>query len=179
MEELKLHNNPEKDDIWVLYKSKIYDLSKFYKNHPGGPDVIEEYAGGRDATKVFDDAGHPKASKKEMETYLIGQLIENRKFTKLEELAEHNKPGDLWLLIHNKVYDVSKFKHPGGNEILLQNAAMDATTQFEDINHSAKAQELMRGMYLGDFINPEDQKESWEDYTKRKQREEEGQLAAW
>ena len=56
----------------------------------------------------------------------------------------------------------------GGNEILLQNAAMDATTQFEDINHSAKAQELMRGMYIGDFLNPEEQKESWEDYTKRK-----------
>ena len=27
----------------------------------------------------------------------------------------------------------------GGGEILIQNAAMDATTQFEDINHSAKA----------------------------------------
>ena len=63
-----------------------------------------------------------------MEGYLIGELEQTRKFAKLEDIADHNKPGDLWLLIHNKVYDVSKFKHPGGNEILLQNAAMDATT---------------------------------------------------
>jgi cytochrome b involved in lipid metabolism len=32
---------------------------------------------------------------------------------KLEEIAEHNQAGDLWLLINNKVYDVSKFDHPG------------------------------------------------------------------
>jgi cytochrome b involved in lipid metabolism len=175
MEEVKLHN--KENDIWVLYKGKVYDLSKFYKSHPGGPDVIEENAGGKDATKIFDDANHPKNSRKEMETYCIGELIENKKFTKLEEIAEHNKPGDLWLLIHNKVYDVSTFKHPGGNEILLQNAAMDATTQFEDINHSAKAHELMRKMYVGDFYNPDEAKESWEDYTKRKQLEEQGQLS--
>ena len=137
MAELKLHN--KEDDIWVLYKGKVYDLSKFYKSHPGGPDIIEEYAGGKDSTKVFEDAGHTKKQKQDMETYCIGELEQVRKFTKLEEIAEHSKPGDLWLLIHNKVYDVSNFKHPGGNEILLQNAAMDATTQFEDINHSAKA----------------------------------------
>jgi cytochrome b involved in lipid metabolism len=117
MAELRLHNkvgNGKKpDDIWILYKGKVYDLSNFYKNHPGGPDIIEEYAGGKDATKVFDDAGHPKNSRKEMETYMIGELEETKVFTKLEEIAEHNKPGDLWLLIHNKVYDVSKFKHPG------------------------------------------------------------------
>ena len=173
MEELKIHNGSKKeDDIWVLYNGKVYDLSKFYRNHPGGPDVIEENSGGKDCTKVFDDANHPKSARKEMETYCIGELEETRKFTKLEEIADHSKPGDLWLLIHNKVYDVSTFKHPGGNEILLQNAAMDATTQFEDINHSAKAHELMRKMYIGDFFNPEEAKESWEDYTKRKQRDE-------
>jgi hypothetical protein len=31
---------------------------------------------------------------------------------------------------------------------------------------------MMRKMYIGDFFNPEEAKESWEDYTKRKQREE-------
>jgi cytochrome b involved in lipid metabolism len=55
----------------------------------------------------------------------------------------------------------------------VQNAGMDATTQFEDINHSAKAFEYMEGLYIGDFQNPDDNKESWEDYVRRKQREEE------
>ncbi len=122
-EELRLHNvvgngANKKDDVWILYKGMVYDLSKFYRNHPGGPDIIEEYAGGKDATKVFDDAGHPKNSKKEMETYLIGEYVEPKQFKKLEEIAEHCQAGDLWLLIHNKVYDVSQFKHPG-NHILI------------------------------------------------------------
>ena len=54
---------------------------------------------------------------------------------------------------------------------------MDATTQFDDINHSAKAQTLMRGLYIGDFLSND--KEPWEDYVRRKEREQEGQLAMW
>ena len=116
-EELRVHNvvgngGSKKDDLWVLVNGKVYDLSKFYRNHPGGPDIIEEWAG-KDGTKVFEDAGHPKNSKKEMETYLIGEYVEPRQFTKLEEISDHNRSKDLWLLIHNKVYDVSEFKHPG------------------------------------------------------------------
>ena len=91
---------------------KVYDLSKFYKQHPGGYEVIEENAG-KDVTKIFKDAGHPQSAKKEMETYLIGEYVQPITFSKIEELADHNQAGDLWLLIHNKVYDVSKFKHPG------------------------------------------------------------------
>ncbi len=56
----------------------------------------------------------------------------------------------------------------GGNEILLQNAGQDATTQFEDINHSAKAFVYMKDLYIGDYENPDDNKESWEEYVKRK-----------
>ena len=119
-EELKIHNKSGdggkvKDDIWVLVKGKVYDLSSFYRKHPGGPDLIEEWAG-KDGSQVFKDAGHPPSAKKEMEDYLIGEYVEPRQFTKLEEIAEHNQPGDLWLLLHNKVYDVSKFKHPGKRE---------------------------------------------------------------
>ncbi len=53
------------------------------------------------------------SAKKEMEGYLIGEYVQPRTFKKLEEIADHNVQGDCWLLIHNKVYDVSKFKHPG------------------------------------------------------------------
>lgn len=45
---------------------------------------------------------------------------------------------------------------------------MDATTQFEDINHTKKADELMEELYIGDFRNPGEDKESWEEYMKRK-----------
>lgn len=45
---------------------------------------------------------------------------------------------------------------------------MDATTQFEDINHTAKAFKFMEDLYIGEFRNPEDSKESWEEYVRRK-----------
>lgn len=115
-EQLRVHNrfgDPKAaDDLWVLVDGKVYDLSGFYKQHPGGYDIIEEYAG-KDASKVFKDAGHPASAKKEMESYLVGNYVEPKSFSKIEEIAEHNQPGDLWLLINNKVYDVSTFKHPG------------------------------------------------------------------
>jgi cytochrome b involved in lipid metabolism len=116
-EELRVHNksgdgNKIQDDIWVMVNGKVYDLSKFYRKHPGGPELIEEYAG-KDGTKSFKEAGHPASAKKEMEEYLVGEYVQPREFKKLEEIADHNQPGDLWLLIHNKVYDCSKFKHPG------------------------------------------------------------------
>ena len=40
-------------------------------------------------------------------------------FTELNDIFEHNTKESLWLLIDNKVYDVTDFKHPGGKQILL------------------------------------------------------------
>ena len=54
------------------------------------------------------------------------------------------------------MYDVTNFKHPGGKQILLQNAGMDATTQFEDIAHSEKADEHMKNLFVGDLVIKDD-----------------------
>ena len=67
----------------------------------------------------------------------------------LEEIFEHNTKKSMWLLIDFKVYDVTDFKHPGGKQILLANAGQDATTQFEDINHSSDAMGMMLPMLVG------------------------------
>jgi len=50
-------------------------------------------------------------------------MAAERKVT-LEELNEHNKTGDLWIVVHGKVYDVSDFmdEHPGGGDVLLDTA---------------------------------------------------------
>jgi len=44
---------------------------------------------------------------------------------------------------------------------------MDASIQFEDINHSKKADEYMKELYIGDF-KMEGEDESWEDYVRRR-----------
>lgn len=46
-----------------------------YFQHPGGGDLITEYAG-RDATKAFDDFGHSNDAKKLLRPLKIGELVE-------------------------------------------------------------------------------------------------------
>lgn len=52
----------------------------------------------------------------------------------VEEVAKHDKSGDLWIIIDSKVYDLSKFAdlHPGGTSVLLDDdvAGKDATNAF-------------------------------------------------
>jgi len=54
------------------------------------------------------------------------------------EVKRHTKKDDLWLLIDNKVYDVTPFVdlHPGGGQLILDAAAQDATYAFEE-SHGA------------------------------------------
>ena len=56
MSEVKKHNS--KDSAWVVLHGYIYDLTKFLQDHPGGDQVILDWAG-KDATK-FWSAIHKK-----------------------------------------------------------------------------------------------------------------------
>lgn len=55
IEEIKKHNS--KNDCWVIVHGKVYDVSDFLGEHPGGSAIILKYAG-KDATKAFDPI-HP------------------------------------------------------------------------------------------------------------------------
>lgn len=45
----------------------------------------------------------------------------NLKLLTREEVSQHNKEGDSWIIIGNKVYDVSKFAalHPAGKKVII------------------------------------------------------------
>lgn len=71
----------------------------------------------------------------------------------LEEVKQHNNRNSLWFVIHNKVYDVTKFmeEHPGGEEVLLEQAGKNATEIFDDVSHSADAKDLMKTYLVGEL----------------------------
>ena len=44
------------------------------------------------------------------------------------------------------------FQHPGGEEILLENAGIDSSEMFEDVGHSSDAREMLDEYYIGTTV---------------------------
>ncbi|EAU29260.1 cytochrome b5 [Aspergillus terreus NIH2624] len=71
LEEIEAHKS--KTDLWVAIHGKVYDVTKYTKDHPGGVDVLVDVAG-QDATEAYEDVGHSEDANEILETYLIGTL---------------------------------------------------------------------------------------------------------
>jgi predicted heme/steroid binding protein len=76
----------------------------------------------------------------------------------LDEVAKHNTREDCWIVLHYKVYDVTRFipEHPGGDAI-LEGCGKDATELFESrpmgsgTPHSDTAREKLSQFYIGEL----------------------------
>ncbi|GAV78761.1 Cyt-b5 domain-containing protein [Cephalotus follicularis] len=90
MQETSLHNT--KDDCWIVIDGKVYDVSSYLDEHPGGDDVIL-VATGKDATDEFEDAGHSKDARELMETFCIGELDPSPEIPELEIFSKNQPAG--------------------------------------------------------------------------------------
>ncbi|KQK82577.1 cytochrome b5-like isoform X2 [Amazona aestiva] len=75
LEEVQKHNNSQ--STWIILHHRIYDVTKFLDEHPGGEEVLREQAGG-DATENFEDVGHSTDARAMSETFIIGELHPNK-----------------------------------------------------------------------------------------------------
>jgi len=91
----------------------------------------------------------------------VTTMSEQLKKYSLKEVAEHKDKTSTWLIIHDKIYDVTKFleEHPGGEEVLLEQAGKDGTEHFEDVGHSTDARTMMKEYLVGE-LNDEDKSNS-------------------
>lgn len=71
----------------------------------------------------------------------------------LEEVAQHDSFDDCWVVIYDRVYDVTLFlrDHPGGDDVIIDHAGRDATIAFHGTGHSRDAIELMRNFLIGEL----------------------------
>ena len=75
----------------------------------------------------------------------------------LTEISKHNSGSDCWLLINNKVYDVTSSisSHPGGAGPILTYCGKEATNAFntKDVGrpHSSNANAMLAQYYIGDL----------------------------
>ncbi|KAK4499713.1 hypothetical protein PRZ48_010231 [Zasmidium cellare] len=71
-----------------------------------------------------------------------------------DEVCQHNKAGDVWIIVHGQVYDLSAFEHPGGAAVIYQYAGRDATTAFDEIHAPGIVKALSAEQKMGS-IDPD------------------------
>ena len=70
IEEVKKHK--KETDAWLIYKDKVYDVTKFIYKHPGALAILKGV--GKDATSIFDKIGHSNRARNILRKYYIGNI---------------------------------------------------------------------------------------------------------
>ncbi|KAL1643123.1 hypothetical protein SLS58_005092 [Diplodia intermedia] len=67
------------------------------------------------------------------------------------DVAEHSKPDNLWIIVDEDVYDLSKFQdeHPGGKKILQRVAGKDASKQFWKYHNEGILKKYQKQLQVG------------------------------
>ena len=69
-----VQSHSRRDDCWIVVEGKVYDMTRFAPEHPGGAEIIYSYAG-RDATEAYLEVHDPNLIQANLEPReQIGQL---------------------------------------------------------------------------------------------------------
>lgn len=69
----EIAEHADEASAWMSIHGKVYDLTTFSSDHPGGVETLLDKAG-QDATDDFEDIGHSDQARKMLERYIIGDL---------------------------------------------------------------------------------------------------------
>lgn len=163
-EELARHNS--KTNLWIALDGKVFDVTQHLeKANPKDQEFFVLNAG-TDATyqlNMRDKEGKALFDNELMEKLCVGTLDPNsakvapkdgtdiqRMYTYLE-ISKHNKGEDCWVIVHDKVFDVTEFldEHPGGAAMILDFGGKDCTEAYVDHSHSQHATKLLMGFQVG------------------------------
>ncbi|XP_063701439.1 cytochrome b5 type B-like [Culicoides brevitarsis] len=81
LKEVSMHDSWE--DCWIIIYDRVYDITKFLELHPGGDDLLMEYAG-RDASLAFRGTGHSQEATNMLKQYEIGELVPHEQIYRCE-----------------------------------------------------------------------------------------------
>jgi len=76
IQELAKHST--RDDCWLLIHGKVYDVTSFVSNHPGGEAILEGC--GKDATQLYETrpmgsgTPHSQRARDSLENFYIGEI---------------------------------------------------------------------------------------------------------
>ena len=86
--------------------------------------------------------------------------LKNVKYYTRKEVAKHSGEEDCWIIVKNKIYDITKFlkRHPGGSAP-LRYAGIDTTKVFHKI-HSPSVLLKMGSKFEIGLLDPSEEVES-------------------
>ena len=99
----------------------------------------------------IEDAAAPAPEEAALDSEAAADAL--LKYTR-DEVSMHYDEGDCWIIIAGKVYDVSLFldEHPGGIEVIMEYAGLDATSDFEDLPHPPEAYDMIKTYLIGEIV---------------------------
>jgi len=72
----ELTTNSTKDKMYILIHGKVYNVTAFLDEHPGGDEVIIA-EGKNDASEAFEDVGHSDEARALLPGMLVGEFEKN------------------------------------------------------------------------------------------------------
>ncbi|CAN6564429.1 hypothetical protein ACFX13_027013 [Malus domestica] len=86
----------------------------------------------------------------------VKKVLSNEKPARVYTKADvslHNKRTDCWIIIKDKVYDITSYveEHPGGDAI-LDHAGDDSTEGFFGPQHATRVFDMIDDFYIGDLV---------------------------
>ncbi|EGC37317.1 hypothetical protein DICPUDRAFT_77028 [Dictyostelium purpureum] len=87
----------------------------------------------------------------------LNDPVNQQNYFSLEEISTHNSLESCWMIIQNKVYDITAYidKHPGGKNALLRFAGKDGTDNVQF--HSAKMLQILNNCYFIGHVQKDQQ----------------------
>jgi hypothetical protein len=76
IEEVKKHN--KENDCWLIIDGKVYNVTSFLDDHPGGKNVLLGY-GGKDCSQIFHTLHKSNILEKYGKELLVGNLGSDKK----------------------------------------------------------------------------------------------------
>lgn len=91
------------DDLWLVIDGKVYDVSEYMDDHPGGGEILLN-AAGKDGTDDFEDVGHSadaraRLKKLEIGVFAGGESVRSSKGKGKKDSAAGSSVGALLLPI--------------------------------------------------------------------------------
>ena len=83
-EQVAIHRSA--DDCWTIIHNKVYDITSWIPQHPGGNLIIQ--SAGNECTAMFESSHPPFVNESFLEKYKIGELIEEDRDTRYDYHTE-------------------------------------------------------------------------------------------